>query len=282
MIFKILKKKDFTLDLMKVKYRGERCVPTCNVVRTDDGICLDEKGNKVYDEVPFVKLYRPQLIDQLNLPEFRLFVYIMEKMNRFNVVEIEPESEELYEFTGFKQKSQLYCATKRLREKSVLIKETSTRLIWKVSEECMRRYSDPKKEDKRPFVKIYQPRALLALNSTERAVMYYICCKVDFEGVVKIDMHDFLDMTGYKQRNERDERGRRKCEPNAVNLCRGKHGLKRKGFIKDISLIVDDGDKVGRGIYFRINPNIFFRGNRLKDGGYGVAISDNTISDGFL
>lgn len=271
MEFKLLKEEDYTIDISKVKYRGNVSVPKNVVKETDENICEHGKGDIMYDETPYVKLYRPALIDKLGRPEFKLFCYIMEKMNRYNIVEIDVHNDEVYEYTGFKARTQIYGAIHILKDMSVIVKQTKMTGVWKVSEECMRKYISSRADDDKPFVKIYSPRLLMALDGRERALMHYICEKVDFEGVVKIEMHDYLDFSGYKHRNERDEMGKRKPEPNAVALSLAKNGLKRKRFIKDIALMVYDGEHAPRkGTYFRINPTIFYRGNRLADGHYNT------------
>lgn len=279
MKYKLLGDKDFNIRVKKAKNKPKRVVPTIKVSVTDtdtgeiiDGCNMDIVKDNEIDCTPFTKMFRPNLFDQLTFPEIRLLCYVIDKMNVYNVVELKATNRELYEYTGFKHRTQLYRALNGLKEMSVIIGKSpgGSAGNWKVCPDCMqKKEKDIRDQDKRSFVKIYEARKLLDLSDVALSVFAYICIKMDFEGCVKMNFSEFQELTGYKRIRLNNGVGK-KYKRNENQFYKGKKELKEKDFIRDITTMVDDDsdEKPRPGIWYRVNPNIFIKGKRF-DLGYG-------------
>lgn len=279
MKFKLLNEKAYKIVKKNTKEKPTRVVPTTKVSVTDcdtgevvENCDMDITRGRVIDCTPFTKVFRPNLFDQLKVSEVKLFCYIMEKMNRFNMVHLGGTDPELYEYTGYKCREELYRALAGLREMSVITGKGSVGSgNWKVCEDCLqRKENDKRDQDKRMFVKIYEPRKLLGLSDVALSLFSYICVKMDFEGCVRINSSEFQEMTGYKKARFSKVNGDKykRCS-NQLHLA--KTELKEKDFIRDVATMVDDETRkeIGRGHWYAVNPNIFIKGKRC-DLGYEV------------
>lgn len=271
MKFDIDCERDFSVDVTQVRYRGRRIIPTMKVTVTDrgtgevtEGCDMDVSKRVVVDDTPFVKLYSINLVERLSHPAMKLFCFVMEKTNQWGRVEISVQDAELYEFTGFQCRAQVYKALRELRENGVVMdkKEGDNNSMWYVREGVFSRKYDSRADDRRMFIKLYQPRILMALDKSERAMVYYIFKNVGFDGVVEINNRKYLKAMGYSGWDTNGSHGM--CNW----VIKIKKRLRDKGLIKDISHIVkEEGDNRPRsGRWYRINPSVFFKGNRIEAG----------------
>ena len=288
MKYKLLAAKDYKLRKSGVVRKKKHVMPSVLVDVTDTETgevvegCELAKGQFV-DCTPFVKLYRPNLLEQLSVSELKVMCYVMEKMNKYGVVEIDTMDREVYEYTGYRYSSEIRRGIKGLKDMSVLQEEKVTRNRWKVNPDCMekRERQIPGESRARLFVKIYNPRPLMAMSGVALSVFYYICLKMDYEGCVKMNLEEFGKLAGYRRRvfggglSERvgreDNRRPNKLIRGRVSFYRGKKELLNLDVIREITTMVDDDTRksIARGKWYRVNPNVFIKGNRL-DLGYGI------------
>lgn len=277
MIFKLLGDKDYKIKIKKGKFKIKKVIPRQRVSVTNkdtgevtEGLSMDIGTEQYRDITTFVKVFRPNLIEQIAFSDLRLFCYVMEKMNQYNVVELDPASAELYEYTGYSCKEQVYRGIKGLKEMSVIVGMVrNAPHCWKVSEDCIQKRENGKRDyDSRPFVKIYEPRKLIGMSAVALSVFSYICVKMDYEGCIKMNFEEFRDMTGYKK--FRLTNGAEKYVRNPTQFYQGKRELKEMDVIRDITTMVDDGTRkrMRAGQWYRVNPNVFIKGNRMES--YGV------------
>lgn len=260
MKFKVISEKDFTIDANKIKVKPKRVVPTVkvNVTNNDtgeytEGCDMNITKDTYTDVSPFVKLYRPNLIDKLGRQEFRLFLYIMEKINRWNNVELNPNNPEMYEYTGYKYSIEMYIGIKALKKEGILTKLHNA-YMWHMSEDVMQRWQGPDDRDTKKFVKIYEPRQFMQLGAKGRALLSYICVAMGYDGYVHVKLQDFLLATGYKDRK-------------TFNIA--KKELVAAELIKDVLFMTvrEEGEKfIRESTWYRVNPNVMIKGNRLELG----------------
>lgn len=226
------------------------------------------------DGTPFVKLYRPQVLCSLGNGPRRMLLWMVENMNRSNIVELLPYDEETMKSIGLRNVVNVYAMIKELREWSLVEKIRATNGLYRVSlefagkmdykaiseDEDKERRSMYKKRDARRFVKVYDVMGVRSLSVKGMRMFVFCCLMMDYEGVVRFRYRDYFDMFGY-EKGYGETHGRQ-------DAYSGWREMMDRDMIRDVTaVLLEDKDRrrqVGRVKYFRVNPNVFIRGDRDK------------------